>query len=316
MQTVIIAGGAGFIGSHLVESLLKDNFKVLCFDNLMTGSRKNVEQFLENPNFKFIEQDIVKPFGFDEKVDFIFHLASPASPNKTNKKSYINLPMETLLANSLGTYNLLELARKMNARFLFASTSEIYGDPVVSPQDEKYFGNVNPTGVRSVYDEGKRFSEAMTKAYFRKFNLDIRIARIFNTYGPKMPDDGRIIINFLFQAFSGKPVTVYGNGMQTRSFCYVLDLVEGLKSLMFEKDVKGEVVNLGNPQEFTVLEIANKILEFTDSKSKIVFEELPEDDPRKRRPDISKAKKLLGWEPKIPLEEGLRKTIEFFKKTK
>ena len=312
MQTAIVAGGAGFIGSHLCNSLLEENFLVYCIDNLVTGDKKNIEEFLDNQNFKFIEKDVTSKLDLSEKIDFVFHLASPASPSKTNPKSYIHMPIETLLVNSLGTQNLLEFAKKNNAKFVFASSSEAYGDPSVSPQSEDYFGNVNPVGIRSVYDEGKRFGEAMTMAYFRKFGSDVRIARIFNTYGPKMPDDGRVIFNFIKQAKKNDPITVYGDGSQTRSLCFVDDMVLGLKKLMFTNEAKGEIINLGNPLELTVLEIANKILELTNSKSRIDFEELPEDDPKKRKPDISKAKMILGWEPKIAVEEGLKKTIEYF----
>ncbi len=312
MQTAIVAGGAGFIGSHLCRVLLKDNFYVYCIDNLITGQKKNLEDYLKNPNFKFIEHDITKQLDIPEDINFIFHLASPASPNKNNPKSYINKPLETLLANSLGTYNLLELAKKNNAKFLYTSSSEVYGDPKISPQPEDYWGNVNPNGVRSVYDEGKRFSEAMIMSYFRSSGTDARIIRIFNTYGPKMSQDGRVIPDFITQALQDKPITIYGDGKQTRSLCFIDDMIEGLKKAMFLA-TKGEVVNLGNPNELTILELADLIKEMTDSKSKIVFEELPQDDPKKRRPDISKAKKMLGWEPKVDLKTGLEKTIEYFK---
>lgn len=312
MQTALVAGGAGFIGSHLCKSLIENNFFVVCVDNLITGEKKNIDELLDNPNFEFINHDIVKPLFSPEKVGFVFHLASPASPNQENPKSYINHPVETLLANSQGTHNLLEIAKKNSAKFLFASSSEVYGDPLVSPQTEDYFGNVNPIGVRSVYDEGKRFGEALSLAYFRKDNLDVRIARIFNTYGPKMPDDGRVVINFIKQALRNASITVYG-GDQTRSFCYVDDLVEGLKKVIFSENLKGEVINLGNPDELKILELAKIIKEMTGSSSKITFGEMPEDDPKKRKPDISKAKKLLEWEPKIPLREGLEKTIEYLR---
>lgn len=311
MQSALVAGGAGFIGSHLCKRLL-DEYKVICIDNLITGDRKNIEPLLENSNFKFLKLDVSKPLEIGT-VDFVFHLASPASPNNKNPKSYINYPIETLLANSLGTYNLLEFSKKGNSKFLFASSSEVYGDPNVSPQKEDYYGNVSSTGIRSVYDEGKRFGEAMTIAYFRKFDLDTKIVRIFNTYGPKMPDDGRVIVNFLFQAFKNKPLTVYGDGKQTRSFCYVDDLVEGLLKIMFSSHTKGEIINLGNPSEIQILEIANTIKKLTGSSSDLVFEELPEDDPKSRKPDISKAENLLGWKPKVNLQDGLKKTIEYFK---
>jgi len=313
MQTAAVFGGAGFVGSHLCKSLIKDNFSVLCVDNLITGQRKNIHEFLNNSNFEFIEHDVTKLLKISKKIDFVFHLASPASPNKNNPKSYINKPVETLLANSLGTYNLLELAKEKNAKFLYTSSSEVYGDPAVSPQSEDYFGNVNPNGVRSVYDEGKRFGEAITMAYFRKYGLDIRIIRIFNTYGPKMADDGRAVPQFIASAIKNEPITVYGQGFQTRSLCYVTDMVDGIKLAMVSDKSKGKVINLGNPQELTILNLAKIIKEMTNSKSEIIFEELPEDDPRKRKPDISEAKKLLNWEPKVDLEEGLTKTIEYFK---
>lgn len=317
MQTVLVAGGAGFIGSRLCKKLLNDRYQVIAIDNLITGDKKNVDVLLGNKHFSFISHDISKDLNKDlslTHIDFIFHLASPASPNKKSPRSYINHPIETLLVNSVGTYNLLELAKKNNAKFLYASSSEIYGDPDASPQKEDYFGNVNPNGVRSSYDEGKRFGEAITMAYVRKHNLDARIIRIFNTYGPDMQiDDGRVISNFINQAIYNNPITVYGSGKQTRSFCYINDMVEGLKRAMFFDDTKGEVINLGNPNEKTILEIARIIKKITNSSSEIVFEDLPEDDPKSRKPDINKANKLLDWQPKIPLEKGLRKTVAYFK---
>ncbi|MDO8582975.1 MAG: SDR family oxidoreductase [bacterium] len=318
MQTVLVAGGAGFIGSHLCKSLLDDNYKVICVDNFITSDRKNIEGLLSNPNFQFIEQDIALDLSSFishlSSLDYIFHLASPASPNKKSPRSYINFPIETLLANSMGSYNLLELSRKFNSKFLYASSSEIYGDPEISPQGENYFGNVNPNGIRSVYDEGKRFGEAITFGYVRKYNLDARIVRIFNTYGPVMqPDDGRVVSNFINQAIKNERITVYGKGTQTRSFCYVDDMVSGIKSAIFSSNTKGEVFNLGNPDERSILDIAKLIKNMTDSKSEIVFEDLPEDDPKVRKPDISHAKEVLGWEPKTGTEEGLRKTIDYFK---
>lgn len=314
MQSVLVAGGAGFIGSHLCKSLLVKDYKVICVDNLITGDKKNIEDLQNHPNFTFLDKDITKPLGEEIKVDFIFHLASPASPNKKCPKSYINHPIETLLVNSLGTYNLLELARQNSAKFLFASTSEVYGDPAVSPQAEDYFGNVNPNGVRSVYDESKRFGEAMTMAYVRKFDLDARIIRIFNTYGPFMQkDDGRVVSEFIVQAISGKPFTVYGDGKQTRSFCYISDMVDGIERAMFLANTKGGVINLGNPDERTVLELARLIKEICGSSLEPIFEELPDDDPKKRKPDITKAETLLGWKPKIGIEEGLKKTVEYFR---
>lgn len=318
MAGVLVAGGAGFIGSNLCLRLLDQNFNVICIDNLLTGSKKNVEDFLGNPSFKFIEKDITEKETSleikDVKVDFIFHLASPASPNKKSDKSYINYPIETLLVNSLGTYNLLELSKKNKASFLFASSSEIYGDPAVSPQKESYFGNVNPIGVRSVYDEGKRFGESISMAYARKFGLDARVVRIFNTYGPKMrKDDGRVVSNFINQALAEKPITVYGEGQQTRSFCYVDDLVNGLLKAMFSDKNKGEVVNIGNPDERKIIDMANIIKEMTGSDSQIIHEELPEDDPKSRKPDIEKAQTLLNWRPAVNLEQGLKKTIDYFR---
>lgn len=313
MQTAVVAGGAGFIGSHLCASLLHQNLSVICIDNLITGDKKNITDLLNNSNFRFIEADVTNSLDLPQKVDYIFHLASPASPSKINTKSYIHKPLETLLVNSKGTHNLLGLSKKNEARFLFASSSEVYGDPKISPQNEDYWGNVNPVGIRSVYDEGKRFGETISMAYSRTFGLDVRIARIFNTYGPKMPDDGRVIYNFIKQATNNEPITVYGDGTQTRSLCFVDDLVGGLEKLMFEESAKNEIVNLGNPEEMKVLEIANLIIELTNSKSKITNEELPEDDPKKRKPDISKAKKLLSWTPMVTPREGLEKTIAFFK---
>lgn len=314
MQTVLVAGGAGFIGTHLCKSLLSENYHVLCIDNLITSDRKNIEPLLRNPNFVFIEQDIVQPLIIKEAIDFIFHLASPASPNKNSPRSYINFPIETLLANSEGTHRLLELAKEKKSKFLFTSTSEVYGDPLVSPQEETYFGNVNPNGIRSVYDESKRFGEAITMAYVRKFGLNARIIRIFNTYGPLMQkDDGRVVSNFICNAIENKPLAVFGDGRQTRSFCYVDDMVDGVKLAMFSEGTKGEVINLGNPDERTVLDIAELVKTITSSTSQIVFEPFPEDDPKRRKPHIEKAKIILGWEPKIGIEEGLRNTIEYFK---
>jgi nucleoside-diphosphate-sugar epimerase len=313
METTLVAGGAGFIGSHLCRSLLSKNYKVICLDNLITGDKANIADLLQNPNFSFLEKDITQELG-DIKADYIFHLASPASPNKNCAKSYISLPLETMKANSLGTLNLLELTKKTGAKFLFASTSEIYGDPAVSPQPESYFGNVNPNGVRSVYDESKRFGEAATMAYVRKFTVDARIIRIFNTYGPNMQkDDGRVVSDFVVQAISNQSLTVYGDGKQTRSFCYVDDMVSGIEKAMFAENTRGEVINLGNPQEKTILELGELIKRLSGSTSDFVFQPLPEDDPKVRKPDIGKAKKLLAWEPKVGIEEGLTKTIQYFK---
>lgn len=314
METALVAGGAGFIGSHLCKRLLEKNIKVICVDNFITSDKKNIERFLNNSNFSFVEHDVTNNLEIKEKVDYVFHLASPASPNKNSKRSYINFPLETLLVNSIGTKNLLDFAKKNDAKFLYTSSSEVYGDPLISPQKEEYFGNVNPNGIRSVYDEGKRFGEAITMTYFRKFKLDTRIIRIFNTFGPFMQiDDGRVVSNFINQAIQEKPLTVYGKGTQTRSFCYVDDMVEGIMASMFSDKSSGEVFNLGNPNEKTILEIAELINKLTNSSSKIKFEELPQDDPKVRNPDISKANKFLDWKPKISLEEGLRRTIEYFR---
>lgn len=318
MQTILIAGGAGFIGSHLCEQLLAKGKNIICVDSLITGSKKNIEHLIPNPHFTFLQQDVVNTtinLPENSNLDYIFHLASPASPNKKSPKSYINFPIETMLVNSAGTYSLLELAQQHNAKFLYTSTSEVYGDPAITPQHESYYGNVNPVGVRSVYDEGKRFGEAITMAYIRKYSLDARIIRIFNTYGSQMQvDDGRVVSNFITQALLNKPITIYGDGSQTRSFCYISDMVTGLISAAFLENTKGEVINIGNPDERTVLELATMIKGKLNSTSPIQTEELPEDDPKVRQPDITKAKQLLHWEPKIGIDEGLSKTIEYFRK--
>lgn len=315
MQTAVVAGGAGFIGSHLCRALLEDNLLVLCVDNLITGQKKNIEGLLDNSNLKFIEHDVTKPLNLSDKVDFVFHLASPASPNHHSKISYHALPFETMMVNTQGTLELLKLAEKNNAKFLFASTSEIYGDPLEHPQKEEYRGNVSTTGPRSVYDEAKRFGETIT-AYFWRKGVDARIARIFNTYGPNMQKgDRRMIVDFINEALEEKPITVFGDGSQTRSLCYVDDMVEGLIRLMFNQNTFKEIINLGSTDEHTVLEYANLVKRLTNSESGIVHsEELPEDDPQRRKPDISRAKQLLDWQPETPLEEGLKLTIEYFKK--
>lgn len=318
MQTVYVAGGAGFIGSHLVRDLLQKGYEVVVIDNLITSSKDNIADFLKNPQFHFLEKDVVtisqEDFNGLPNPDFIFHLASPASPNAKSPRSYIVFGIETLEVNAQGTQRLLEIAKANNARFLFASTSEVYGDPTVSPQPETYWGNVNPNGVRSVYDESKRYGEAMLMAYVRKYGLDGRIARIFNTYGPNMQaDDGRVVSNFIIQALKNEPLAIYGDGKQTRSFCYVSDLVEGLEKFMFSEGLKGEVINLGNPSEKTILDFADVIKRLTNNSSEIVHEDMPLDDPKQRNPDIAKAKRLLDWEPKVSLEEGLQKTIDYFK---
>jgi dTDP-glucose 4,6-dehydratase len=307
METALVTGGAGFLGSWLCESLAND-YHVVCVDNFLTGKKNNISHLLGSSDFELLSHDVSKPLVYEGRIDLVFHLSSPASP-----VDYQRLPIETMLANSFGTHNMLNLAASKNAKFLLASTSEAYGDPKEHPQREDYWGNVNPVGPRSCYDESKRFAEAMTMAYQRSRDLDARIVRIFNTYGPRMRrDDGRVIPNFITQALKGEPMTVYGDGRQTRSFCYVSDLINGLKSAMFS-GAAGEVFNLGNPDEHTVLELANTIKRMAASKSEIVFRDLPVDDPVKRKPDIGKAKKYLGWSPKVSLEEGLSKTIEAFR---
>jgi len=320
MEYAVVAGGAGFIGSHLCKRLLSKNIFTICVDNLLTGREENLDVLNRDNNFVFINQDISKNldtiFSQFEKIDYIFHLASPASPNEKSDKSYMSYPIETMLVNSVGTYNLLNVARSRNSRFLYASTSEVYGDPEVSPQPESYFGNVNSAGPRAVYDEGKRFGEAMTMAYYRKFGLDVRIPRIFNTYGENMrEDDGRVVSDFIVHSLKNEPITIFGEGSQTRSFCYISDLVDGLMEFMMRKDLSGEIINLGNPEEYTIIELAEKIKKLTNSNSEIVFESLPQDDPKKRKPDISKAKEFLDYEPKVSVDDGLRKTIEYFKST-
>lgn len=302
----IVTGGAGFVGSHLCDLLIEKGHKVMCIDNLVTGKTKNIEH-IDSDNFTYLRHDITKPIYFGDKIDYIFHLASPASP-----VDYLELPIQTLKVGALGTYNMLGLTKEHKARLLLASTSEVYGDPLVNPQPETYWGNVNPVGPRGVYDEAKRYAEAITMAYHTHHGLETRIARIFNTYGPRMrANDGRVVPNFINQALKGKDITVYGNGKQTRSFCYVSDLVEGLYRLMMSD--YANPVNLGNPAEMTVLDFAERIVDITGSRSRIVYEELPTDDPKVRRPDITRAKEILGWEPKVKLADGLRETIEYFK---
>lgn len=318
MLKILVAGGAGFIGSHLCKRLINEGSTVYCVDNLITGNKNNVVSLLDNPSFNFFNQDISMPLlpilDRLSEINYIFHLASPASPNKNSARSYINLPIETLLVNSAGTYNLLNLAKEKNAKFLFASTSEVYGNPAVSPQPETYFGNVNPNGVRAVYDEAKRFGEAITFGFRRKFGINARIVRIFNTYGSFMQkDDGRVVSAFINQALSNVAITVFGDGNQTRSFCYIDDMVDGLVKAMSVEKTDGEVINLGNLDERKISEIATIIKDMTSSSSQIVFKELPEDDPLRRKPDISKAKTLLQWEPKTGLEDGLKKTIDYFR---
>lgn len=318
MKYAVVAGGAGFIGSHLCKKLLDKGLFVICIDNFISGQEENVSRFNADNNFVFINQDIVKNvdniFSQFSNIDYIFHLASPASPNENSDRSYLSYPIETLLVNSVGTYNLLNIAKQKSARFLYASTSEVYGDPEISPQVESYFGNVNPNGIRSVYDEGKRFGEAITMAYFRKFGVDVRISRIFNTYGENMRiDDGRVVSSFIVQALKNEPLEIYGEGTQTRSFCYISDLVDGIYEFMMRDNLGGEVINLGNPIEFQIKDLAIKIKELVGSKSEIVFKDLPKDDPMQRKPDISKAAKLLDYKPKVGIDEGLKKTIAYFK---
>jgi dTDP-glucose 4,6-dehydratase len=303
VPTSIVTGGAGFLGSHLCDALLADGHRVICVDNLDTGTLQNIEHIANGSDFVFLNHDLTEPLHVDEPVDFVFHLASPASPI-----DYMRLPLHTLKVGSYGTHHMLGLAKFKRARFLLASTSEVYGDPQVHPQPETYWGHVNPIGPRGVYDEAKRYAEAMTMAYHRQQGVDTCIARIFNTYGPRMrPHDGRAIPTFLRQALVGKPVTVFGAGSQTRSFCYVDDLVRGLRLLA----QSGEhlPVNLGNPSEMTLLELAEAVIRVTGSQSEIVFEALPIDDPQVRQPDITRARQVLGWEPEVSLEEGLRRTL-------
>lgn len=308
-ERVIVTGGAGFIGSWLCDRLVEEDYSVICVDNIGSGRRKNIEHLLHSEKFEFIEHDVKDPIKIDGLSGYIFHMASRASPVDFQKYA-----IDILLTNSLGTRNALELAKEKNARFLLASSSEVYGDPLEHPQRETYRGNVNPVGPRSCYDEAKRFAEALASAFHRGYRLDVRIARIFNTYGPRMrKDDGRAIPNFITQALKSQPITVHGDGSQTRSFCYISDMVGGLIKLMFTDDLGGEIVNLGNPKEVNILEIANLIKKMTNSGSKIAFKPLPRDDPARRKPDISKAKKLLGWNPTTSRVEGLRRTIEYFK---
>jgi len=301
----IVTGGAGFVGSHICDLLLEKGHEIICIDNLVTGTTRNIEH-IKSERFTYIEHDITKPIYFGDKIEYIFHLASPASPI-----DYLDLPIQTLKVGALGTYNMLGLAKEKGARLLLASTSEVYGDPLVNPQPETYWGNVNPIGPRGVYDEAKRYAEAITMAYHRYHGVDTCIARIFNTYGPRMrADDGRVVPNFINQALKGKDMTVYGDGTQTRSFCYVSNLVDGLYRLMMSTEVGP--VNLGNPKEISVLDFARIVIKIIGCDSKIVFEELPLDDPKVRRPNIERANDLLKWQPDIPLENGLIKTIEYF----
>ena len=310
MPTVLIAGGAGFLGSHLCNRFWDEGFDVTCVDNLATGAICNLVHLSKRERFTYISHDITEPLHIPDDLDVILNFASPASP-----PDYMRLPIQTLKVGALGTYNLLELAREKSSTFMIASTSEVYGDPLITPQSEAYWGNVNPIGPRSVYDESKRFAEAVTMAYHREYGLDTRLLRIFNVYGPRMrPRDGRAIPNFITQALNNEPITVYGDGSQTRSFCYYSDEIEGIYRLL--KSEIHEPVNIGNPIELTVLELAERVLELTGSRSEIIFESLPKDDPKVRCPDITRAQELLGWEPHVSLEEGLPNTIDYFRKLK
>ena len=305
-KTTLITGGAGFLGSHLCERFLKEGYKVVCMDNLVTGALSNISHLEKNPNFKFIKHDVSKYIDIKDNIDLVLHFASPASPI-----DYLNYPIQTLKVGSLGTHNALGVAKEKKASFLLASTSEIYGDPKIHPQPETYYGHVNCIGPRGVYDEAKRFAEAITMAYHKTHGLDTHIVRIFNTYGKNMrKNDGRAIPNFISQALKNEPITVYGKGSQTRSFCFVSDLVEGIY-LLSQSDIHYPV-NIGNPVELKIIDLAKKIIGLTGSKSKIIHKDLPEDDPKVRQPDITRAVKLLKWKPKVKLEEGLKETIEWF----
>jgi dTDP-glucose 4,6-dehydratase len=306
-KRVLITGGAGFLGSHLCDKFISEDYEVIAMDNLITGDLKNIQHLFKLPEFEFYHHDVTKFVHIPGKVDYILHFASPASPI-----DYLKIPIQTLKVGSLGTHNLLGLAREKNARILIASTSEVYGDPLIHPQTEEYYGNVNTIGPRGVYDEAKRFQESITMAYHRFHGVETRIARIFNTYGPRMRlNDGRVIPAFIGQALRGEDLTVFGDGMQTRSFCYVDDEVEGLYRLLLSDYTLP--VNIGNPEEITILDFAKEIVKLTGTEQKIVFKPLPQDDPMQREPDITKAKEILGWEPKISREEGMKKTFEYFK---
>ena len=306
-KRALVTGGSGFLGSHLCDALLGEGYRVVAADNLLTGSLENIAHLRNDARFEFVEKDVCEPAEWGT-LDYVFHFASPASP-----VDYAKHGIETLRVGSAGTFAALEAARRGGAKFMMASTSECYGDPLIHPQPESYWGNVNPIGPRSVYDEAKRFSEAVTAAYRRYHKVDTRILRIFNTYGPRMQlHDGRVIPNFMWQALRGEDLTVYGDGSQTRSFCYVSDEIDGI--LRLAKSDEHEPVNVGNPQEFTVLECARKVIAVTGSRSKIKFEPLPQDDPKQRKPDIAKARRLLGWEPKVDLDHGLKLSLEYFQK--
>jgi len=305
----LVTGGAGFIGSHLVERLIQEGWDVLCVDNLLTGKKENISHLLSNKKCTFLERDVTTSFSIKGPLHAIFHLASPASP-----VDYSKFPIETLLVNSQGTFHMLDLARKKQAKFLYTSTSETYGDPKEHPQKESYWGYVNPVGPRSCYDEAKRFGEALTVHFARMYDIDARIVRIFNTYGPRMKtDDGRVVSTFVVQALKQKPLTIYGDGSQTRSFCFVSDMVDGIMKAQFTSHTRGEVFNLGNPDERTILEFAEIVRSLVQSKSSIVFKDLPVDDPTRRCPNISKARKTLKWQPKVDLNQGLKETVRYYK---
>lgn len=307
-MNIVITGGSGFVGSYLCENLINDGHKIVVIDNLLTGSKENIKQFMDNDNFKFMEHDVQNHIEIEDKVDYVLHFASAASP-----KAYTEHPVNTLKAGSVGTINTLGLAKKHKAEYLLASTSEVYGDPLVSPQNEDYWGNVNPNGERSMYDEAKRFAEAAVATYARSYDLRTKIVRIFNTYGPRMQlNDGRVVTNFIVQALKNEDITIYGDGSQTRSFSFVEDTVDGILSLMRSNEY--DVFNIGNPTEFKVLTLAEKIIKLTKSNSKIIFKPLPSDDPKQRKPDITKAKSKLNWEPRIKLDDGLKITIDWINK--
>ena len=306
-KVAVVTGGAGFLGSHLCDRLVAEGISVICIDNFLTGRIENIEHLFANPNFRFIKLDVTDFIHIPGNVDYILHFASPASPI-----DYLKFPIQTLKVGSLGTHKALGLAKEKNARFLIASTSEVYGDPLIHPQQEDYWGNVNPVGPRGVYDEAKRFAEAMTMAYHRYHGLETRIVRIFNTYGPRMRlDDGRALPAFISQALKGEDVTIFGDGKQTRSFCFVSDLIDGIYKLLLSNEPMP--VNIGNPNEITIEDFAKEVIKLTDSKSKLIYQELPVDDPKVRQPDITRAKNILGWEPKVERAEGLKITLEYFK---
>jgi dTDP-glucose 4,6-dehydratase len=307
-HSAVVTGGAGFLGSHLCDRLLKEGLKVICVDNLITGNTENIAHLSGNENFSFVKHDITNYIFLPGRIDYILHFASPASPI-----DYLKFPIQTLKVGSLGSHKALGLAKEKKARFLLASTSEVYGDPTIHPQNEDYWGNVNPIGPRGVYDEAKRFAEAMTMAYQRYHGIETRIVRIFNTYGPRMRlNDGRALPAFVGQALNGEDLTVFGDGSQTRSFCYVSDLVDGIFKLLISNE--SDPVNIGNPDEISIKEFAEEVIKITGSKSKIIYKDLPADDPKVRQPDIAKAKKILGWEPKVDRYTGLKLTIEYFNK--